>query len=376
MLLNGLFLTRPVGAAARFALALIAALDRRGELAGARVALPRGAALQAVLPGGLPPGLPLQPCGRYGGMFGAAFGGRLGAAAWEQLDLPREAGDDWLVNLCDSAPLWRRRQLVLLHELAAPALAASGLTARRGQAWRLATLMQRADCLVVGSRHAADQLGRRFAVRAQGLEVLPPGGDHILAERPDRSVLAGLDLRGRRYLLAPDDAPTRALLRPVLERLADPHLLLVLLDDGAGPPVGAVGADGAVPPVADAAADPPWLRRCRVQGDAQRRALYEGAAGLVLVSGEAGPLLAPLEALCCGCPVVAAAQGALPERCGDAALAFDPADPATLLAQLQRLLASGRLAHELRAAGFERARQFTWDAAAQSFSALGQRLAA
>lgn len=366
MLLNGLFLTRPVGAAARFALALIAALDRRGELAGARVALPPGAALQAVLPdlrpggppGGLPPGLPLQPCGRFGG------------ALWEQLDLPRAAGEDWLVNLCDSAPLWRRRQLVLLHDTALPA--SGGALQRRWQAARLATLLGRADCVVVGSRHAADQLGRRFGARAQGLEILPPGGDHILAERPDRSVMAGLDLRGRRYLLTLGDAATAALLPAVMERLADPHLLLVQLE--AGP--AAAEVEGSVPGSAPGtSADPPWLRRCRVQGDAQRRALYEGAAALLLASGDSGPLLAPLEALCCGCPVVAARQGALPERCGDAALTFDPADPAALAAQLQRLLASSRLAHELRAAGFERARQFTWDAAAQSFSALGQRLA-
>ena len=60
----------------------------------------------------------------------------------------------------------------------------------------------------------------------------------------------------------------------------------------------------------------------------------------------------------------------LPEVCGDAALYCDPADPATLAAQLRRLLASPALRAELREAGFARAGQFGWDKAASHFKQI------
>jgi glycosyltransferase involved in cell wall biosynthesis len=55
----------------------------------------------------------------------------------------------------------------------------------------------------------------------------------------------------------------------------------------------------------------------------------------------------------------------VPEVCGEAALWFDPAAPASLPAALARLLDEPGLADALRAAGQARAATFTWAAAAR-----------
>ena len=50
---------------------------------------------------------------------------------------------------------------------------------------------------------------------------------------------------------------------------------------------------------------------------------------------------------------------------GGAALLFDPDKPDEIAGAMQRLLTDGAEADRLRAAGYERARQFTWDETAR-----------
>jgi glycosyltransferase involved in cell wall biosynthesis len=105
--------------------------------------------------------------------------------------------------------------------------------------------------------------------------------------------------------------------------------------------------------------------------DAELRALYEAALCLVFPSRYEGFGLPPLEAMTCGCPVLAAASGAVPEVCGDAALWFDAAGgPHRPVGALERLLREQGLAEDLRRRGLERAARFSWHAAAERLLAL------
>ena len=99
--------------------------------------------------------------------------------------------------------------------------------------------------------------------------------------------------------------------------------------------------------------------------DGELRALYEGAACFLFPSRYEGFGLPAIEAMACGCPVVAARAGALPEECGEAALLCDPASPGEFAAAVARLLDEPGLADGLRAAGRARAATFTWDGAAR-----------
>jgi glycosyltransferase involved in cell wall biosynthesis len=75
--------------------------------------------------------------------------------------------------------------------------------------------------------------------------------------------------------------------------------------------------------------------------------------------------------MACGCPVLAARSGAVPEVCADAALWFDAGeDPRTPAEALSRLLREPGLRDRLRAAGLARAALFSWRAAALRLLAL------
>ena len=71
--------------------------------------------------------------------------------------------------------------------------------------------------------------------------------------------------------------------------------------------------------------------------------------------------LVQLEAMACGCPVVAADAGALREIAQDAAIYCNPYDPATIGAAIDRVVDDPALRASHIRAGIDRARQFTWE---------------
>jgi glycosyltransferase involved in cell wall biosynthesis len=103
-----------------------------------------------------------------------------------------------------------------------------------------------------------------------------------------------------------------------------------------------------------------WLGRL---DDAEVAALYRGALCFAYPSLYEGFGIPVLEAMRCGTPVVTSAGSAMEEVVGEAAELVDPLDPAAIAAGIQRAI---ERRDELRAAGLERARGFSWDAAARA----------
>jgi glycosyltransferase involved in cell wall biosynthesis len=70
--------------------------------------------------------------------------------------------------------------------------------------------------------------------------------------------------------------------------------------------------------------------------------------------------------MACGAPVITSATTSLPEVAGDAAVLIDPHSPEQLAEALVHVLTDRVLRETLRAKGFERTKQFTWERAARS----------
>lgn len=103
---------------------------------------------------------------------------------------------------------------------------------------------------------------------------------------------------------------------------------------------------------------PDWVEvRGLVPAD-ELRSLYRRARALVFPSLYEGFGLPPLEAMASGCPVVSSNAGSLPEICGDAAVLFDPHDPADLA---RAVVEAAARSPELQRRGLERVAEFTWE---------------
>ncbi|MCC7105604.1 MAG: glycosyltransferase family 4 protein [Chloroflexi bacterium] len=105
-------------------------------------------------------------------------------------------------------------------------------------------------------------------------------------------------------------------------------------------------------------------------------AVYSAAELLAFPSLYEGFGLPLLEAMACGCPVVASDRAAIPEVVGQAGLLVPADDAAALAAAIRTLLEQPDMRAAYIRRGLERARSFSWEKAAAETLALYRRVAA
>lgn len=93
--------------------------------------------------------------------------------------------------------------------------------------------------------------------------------------------------------------------------------------------------------------------------------LYNAASVLVYPSFYEGFGLPVLEAMACGCPVIASNTSSLPEVVGGAGILVEPGDPSALAGAIRSVMEDEAIAERLVAAGLERAAGFSWARCAQ-----------
>lgn len=102
-------------------------------------------------------------------------------------------------------------------------------------------------------------------------------------------------------------------------------------------------------------------------------AVYSLAEALVFPSLFESFGIPVVEAMRCGCPVIASNTGATPGLTLDAALLVDPRDEAGLRAAIERVLSAPSYREELRRRGLERGRAFDWNQHARTTHAVLER---
>ncbi len=95
--------------------------------------------------------------------------------------------------------------------------------------------------------------------------------------------------------------------------------------------------------------------------------LYTGADLFVFPSTYEGFGIPPLEAMTCGCPVVAGRAGSVPEVCGEAAEYVDPFSVSSIKKGIERLLNDSKRREELVKKGRERVKEYTAEKTGEKF---------
>jgi glycosyltransferase involved in cell wall biosynthesis len=225
-----------------------------------------------------------------------APGGTAGDHLWEQVVLPRRAGDRVVLSLANTAPVLARRGVVLVHDLA-PLVGPQWFAPRmRAYARLVLTAARRAEAVLTVSHVVADEL-RANGVTAPVTVVHNAVDDGVTAPPPP-DVDAALDrLAVRRpYVLFVGWADPRkdvgtAVAAHRLAARTDPHrLVLTGLAHRNFAPV--------VVPDLDTVLRPGYV------DDADLRALLAGASALLYPSRYEGFGTPPLEAWACGTPAL------------------------------------------------------------------------
>ena len=102
-------------------------------------------------------------------------------------------------------------------------------------------------------------------------------------------------------------------------------------------------------------------------------AVYNLATVYCQPSFDEGFGLPVLEAMACGCPVVASQSGSLPEVCGDAALMVDPQNSQSISTGLEEVIINEKKQKFLQKKGFEWIKNFSWEKTASQTIEIYQR---
>jgi glycosyltransferase involved in cell wall biosynthesis len=339
--LNGRFRAQSLTGVQRFAEEISAGLARR-------CAVRSLAAPTLLTPSGAPPGdplLPSLPVGRRQGVL------------WEQWELPQHARGGVLVNLGNTAPLRAGRQLVVIHDAGVFATPESYSWQFRRWYKLLHGLLARSPARIVSvSRFSRSEVARHLGIDEACIGLVSEGAEHITAVAPDETILDRHGLRAGAYVLVVGSLAAHKnldALGAMAEMLANRGVTLVITG----------GINAAVFKSAPSRLPMPANYVGRVS-DSELRALYGNAVCFVFASRYEGFGLPAVEAMACGCPVVAAAIPSLMEICGDAALYCNPRDPADIAATVAQLLDQPALAERIRRNGKARAASYSWDKAA------------
>src|SRR5207247_2436003 len=99
-------------------------------------------------------------------------------------------------------------------------------------------------------------------------------------------------------------------------------------------------------------------------------ALYSGAVALLFPSLYEGFGIPCLEAMACGCPVLASHAGSLVEVVADAGVVVEPMDASAIAAGVRRLMEDDAFRQDLVRRGYAQAARFTWEASGRQLRGL------
>ena len=280
---------------------------------------------------------------------------------WEQAILPLQARGTVLWSPANTGPLAISQQAVSIHDLGPldhPEWYAASFA--RWYAWLWPRLLKKAGRVLTDSEFSRRRLLQRFDLPPEKIAVVPVGVDgQVFRPQPEEAraaVRQAFSLEGPFVLFTGSLQPRKNLagLASAWSRLRGlhPEWTLAIAGD-----TGKQFGEAQLQPG-------PGLQLLGRVPDAQLPGLYAAASVFVQSSFYEGGGLTVLEAMSCGTAVAAAGNTALPEYTGEAALLFDPHDPAGMRDALDRLISGRELRQQLARRGIERAQEFSWARAA------------
>jgi len=281
----------------------------------------------------------------------------LSLIAWEQISLPFASANGYLICLSGSIPLFARRCIPTMHD-AAVFLYPEAYKANfvRWYRFLFKQKAKHAPFVITVSKSSARDL--ETFLPDCNIRIINNSAEHIRHIEADFFILSKLGIYRNSFILAVGSLnPTKNFSTLVDAYLAvdlPTHIPLVI--------VGSVSRDvfGKTRPFENKSVI--WAG---VVSDNQLRALYESAMLFAFPSLYEGFGIPPLEAMLCGCPVIASDISAVREVCDDAVTYFTPTDVAALSDLIHRMIRDENYRSALIERGRQLSRSYSWDISGQ-----------
>jgi len=228
----------------------------------------------------------------------------------------------------------------------------------------LTDAVTRASCVITLSESTACQLEERLTTPREKIRVIPGGVDLPLKLMNPGERLAERERwvgKGNEMVLSVGVIQTRKnTLNMVRAAASLPANYRLVLAGGNGHGSAAIHDFIRSERLESRVATPGYISAHRLP------LLYQAASVFLFPSFEEGFGLPILEAMSFGVPVVASNASCLPEVGGDAAIYADPNDPQQIATQVRRAVEDAALRESMIQRGLARAREFSWQRAAEA----------
>ena len=282
---------------------------------------------------------------------------------WEQVQLPFYTWGNALLNLTGSAPLFKVLQYCTIHDAAIYEIS-HAYTWKFLLWYKTLFFVQSRICLSLFtvSESSKFRLALHLKISPDRIRVISNAAEHILEANPDNRILEKFNLLYGSYFLTVGSAnPSKNinfLINAFLMLHVDSRIKLVVVG----------GINNKVFAEKDnisyvSGSNVIYTGRIN---DSELRSLYENAKAFVFPSIYEGFGIPPLEAMSCGCPVLASNFEAILEVCGDGAEYFDPSSTNSILNCLMRALNEEGWLDKVRYKGLIRSKFYSWHSIAQN----------
>ncbi|RWY50198.1 glycosyltransferase family 4 protein [Mucilaginibacter gilvus] len=339
--LNSRFLTQNLTGVQRYAYELFKQINKRTE--DASYVLPAQPVIDKYE---IPEGLKLQKTGKYK------------SHVWEQLELPaylnKLAKKPLLLNLCNTAPLFYKNQIVTVHDIAYMRGNWHSRSFRSLYKVIIPTVLKNSKHVITVSEFSKAEIMDAYKIAGDKISVVYNAG--FSAPDIEKSDRGDLELKYP-YILSVGSIDPRKNLKRLIKaflNLKQTDFTLYL--------TGAYNANFKTDPELDVLLKNNEERIVFLgyRTDAELIYLYQNALCFAYPSLYEGFGLPPVEAMAAGCPVITSGITSLPEICGSAALYCDPLNIPDITSKMDNMIEDSYLRENLIAQGYENAGKYSW----------------
>lgn len=271
---------------------------------------------------------------------------------WEQVTLPlflKKNGDPLLVNLCNTAPIFYRHQVVTHHDITYIKYPQSyPFIFRKTYEFIARKIIKNAKSIITVSEFSKREICEYYRCDESRVSVIYNAVSDFFKPKSNSS-------EGD-YILAVSSPNYHKNFHGLLEAFTSMDLDIKLK---------IIGSASKTFSHVNLNIDDNRVEFLGRVDDEALIKLYQNAKLFVFPSFYEGFGIPPLEAQACGCPVASSNRASMCEVLGDSAVYFNPHSKNEICESISKIINDHSLGEELKKSGFENIKRFSWESSAK-----------